>query len=69
MIHQLIISRCYCGNTVAFDAKILPDTTCRNVCSGDYSEICGGRNSLSMYQADKIDIASIGGPTIAEGDM
>ncbi len=44
--------RCYCGDSVAFGSVQMPDAVCRASCLGDFEQICGGSNMLSLYSSD-----------------
>ncbi|KAJ9110132.1 hypothetical protein QFC19_001803 [Naganishia cerealis] len=43
---------CNCGN-VLIQTNRLPDANCNTACRGNSSMLCGGPNSLDVYQADK----------------
>lgn len=55
---QVDVLRCYCGDSLAMSARKELDSVCRHVCISDFSQICGGRNSLSMYEVDTEATAS-----------
>ncbi|KAL8652676.1 MAG: hypothetical protein Q9226_004173 [Calogaya cf. arnoldii] len=42
-------SECFCANTIGNNAKLVADTDCRNTCSGNGTQYCGGANRLSVY--------------------
>lgn len=41
--------QCWCGDASTDYAKH-GDTTCTYLCAGDSSEICGGKNAMSVYE-------------------
>ena len=45
-------NRCFCGNTVALGSQKVDEGRCSNACIADYSQICGGRGVLSLYQVE-----------------
>ena len=49
--------QCYCGNTLSSGSRRVSDDVCSLVCMGNFESICGGANSLSLYQADQSNIA------------
>lgn len=49
---NVLKTRCYCGNTLAFESQKVDDARCRNICIANFSQICGGSGLLSLYQAD-----------------
>ena len=51
----MLSDRCYCGNQI-YHSRRVPDNVCSSVCMGDFGSICGGRNVLSLYVADKSKI-------------
>ncbi|KAM7218343.1 WSC domain containing protein [Rhypophila decipiens] len=42
-------SECYCGNELAKSSKICDAKECNMECSGKEGEVCGGRDTLSLY--------------------
>ncbi|KAI4235546.1 MAG: hypothetical protein LQ349_003079 [Xanthoria aureola] len=42
-------SECYCANTIGNNAMLVADTDCRNTCSGNATQYCGGSNRLTVY--------------------
>lgn len=55
---KLTFCRCYCGNSLATSARKELDSVCNRSCMSDFSQICGGRNTLSMYEVDTEPIAT-----------
>ena len=51
--------RCYCSNSLARSTQKKSDILCDSVCSADYSEACGGRGMLSLYEKG-IDVSNAG---------
>ena len=49
--------QCYCGNTLSSHTKRVSDNACPLVCMGNYESICGGFNSLSLYEAELSNVA------------
>ncbi|KAF8269906.1 WSC domain-containing protein [Lactarius quietus] len=47
-------NECYCGNKVAFVAEGIPQSQCSSKCVGNYSESCGGSESLELYWSGAI---------------
>lgn len=46
-------SECYCGNTASQKTKQQADTMCDRACIADFSHVCGGQNSLSLYESEE----------------
>ena len=44
-------SQCYCGSGVAEDRKPGTTSNCLMKCRGDESEVCGGADAISLYEA------------------
>lgn len=44
-------SQCYCGGGVADDRKPGTASNCLMKCGGDESEVCGGADAISLYEA------------------
>ncbi|KAL8837213.1 MAG: hypothetical protein Q9176_005844 [Flavoplaca citrina] len=42
-------SECYCANTIGNNAKLVSDNDCKNTCSGNSTQYCGGANRLTVY--------------------
>ena len=42
---------CWCGPSLAYNYKTY-NRLCPMTCAGDASSICGGRNSLTLYERD-----------------
>lgn len=51
--------RCYCGNTLAHESVSLPDNYCTWSCMGDIQQICGGKNTLSLYEVGHFEAAAL----------
>ncbi|KAL8727802.1 MAG: hypothetical protein Q9166_005794 [cf. Caloplaca sp. 2 TL-2023] len=42
-------SECFCANAIGNNAKLVGDSDCKNTCSGNSTEYCGGANRLTVY--------------------
>ncbi|KAL8765358.1 MAG: hypothetical protein Q9209_007544 [Squamulea sp. 1 TL-2023] len=42
-------SECFCANSIGNNAKLVGDGDCKNTCSGNATQYCGGANRLTVY--------------------
>ncbi|KAI4258413.1 MAG: hypothetical protein L6R42_005121 [Xanthoria sp. 1 TBL-2021] len=42
-------SECFCADTIGNDAKLVADSDCKNTCSGNSTQYCGGPYRLTVY--------------------
>ena len=52
----LVTKRCYCGNYLSHGTRRASEQACSHVCMGNQRSICGGRNTLSLYEVDEMDV-------------
>lgn len=43
-------NECYCGNTISHATQRAPENACSTICMGDFKTICGGSNSIGLYE-------------------
>ncbi|KAL8698939.1 MAG: hypothetical protein Q9224_001623, partial [Gallowayella concinna] len=42
-------SECFCSNVIGNNARLVGDGDCKNTCSGNATQYCGGANRLTVY--------------------
>ncbi|KAL8920259.1 MAG: hypothetical protein Q9172_004572 [Xanthocarpia lactea] len=57
-------SECYCANSIGNNAKLVADTECRNTCSGNGTQYCGGANRLTVYGLNGTNPSPSGSSTV-----
>ena len=53
---------CYCGQSLAATAKVLPLAQCNMLCTGNRREFCGAYEKLLVYKKDPASVDANGVP-------